>query len=260
MNRLHLYNTKSREIETFSPQNPPTVTMYACGPTVYDKTHIGHMRKYFGDDVLRRTLELLGFDVKHVMNITDVGHLTDDQDAGEDKLEKGAKEQGRTVWEIAEFYTDYFRETMHAINVLPPALEPKATDHVQQMIALTEKLMERGYAYETEQAVYFDTSKDEDYGKLSGQKLNEKMIGVRDEVVEDKQKRNPAPPTPETPKAATKKTVVISSAAPAVATLAPAPQKKKQPVVAASAPALIIGMSPPPHAVICFSVSAKADP
>lgn len=190
---LKLYNTKSREIEEFKPLNTPIVTMYACGPTVYDKTHIGHMRKYIGDDTLRRTLIALGYDVKHVMNITDVGHLTGDEDeTGEDKIEKGAKKEGKTVWEIAEMYTDYFRRTMEQINVLPPALEPRATDHVGTMITLTKKLIEEGYAYETDQAVYFDISKNENYGSLSGQRIEEKQVAVRKDVVEDKQKRNPA--------------------------------------------------------------------
>lgn len=189
---LKLYNTASRSIEEFSPLNPPVVTMYACGPTVYDKTHIGHMRKYIGDDTLCRALMLLGYEVKHVMNITDVGHLTDDADNGEDKLEKGAKKESKTVWDIAREYTDYFHETMEAVGVLPPVIEPKATDHIAQMIALSERLVEKGFAYETDQALYFDTSKDSEYGKLSRQKLSEKEVGVRDDVVTDPQKRHPA--------------------------------------------------------------------
>ena len=112
-----LYNTLSRTTEDFKPLTPPKVTMYACGPTVYDDTHIGHMRKYAGDDTLRRSLMLFGYEVNHVMNITDVGHLTDDGDAGEDKLEKGAAKSGQTVWEIADHYTKRFLDTMTAINV-----------------------------------------------------------------------------------------------------------------------------------------------
>ncbi len=189
---LTLYNTATRSIEEFTPLNPPTVTMYACGPTVYDNTHIGHMKKYIGDDILRRTLTLLGYDVKHVMNITDVGHLSDDGDAGEDKLEKGAKKEGKTVWEIAAFYTDQFESTMRGVGVLPPTLQVKATDHIPEMITLNEKLQEKGFAYETDQALYFDVSKDPKYGEFSGQKLSEKEVGARDDVVIDPKKRNPA--------------------------------------------------------------------
>jgi cysteinyl-tRNA synthetase len=190
---LSLYNTKTRSIEQFTPLNAPTVTMYACGPTVYDKTHIGHMRKYIGDDILRRTLSLLGYDVKHVMNITDVGHLTgDENETGEDKLEKGASREGKTVWDIAQEYLDYFRMTMDSVNILPPSLEPRATDHVEQMIAMVQTLVEKGFAYETEQAVYFDVSKDLHYGEFSGQKLGDKEVGARDDVVTDPNKRNAA--------------------------------------------------------------------
>ncbi len=187
---LKLYNTLSRSIEEFSPLNPPTVTMYACGPTVYDFTHIGHMRKYVGDDILRRTLTLLGYDVKHVMNITDVGHLTNDADDGDDKLEKKAATEGKTVWDIAEYYTNYFHTTMQAVNVLAPTIEPKATSHIAEMIAMVERLIEKGFAYETANAIYFATSKDAAYGKLSGQKLADKEVAVRDDVVIDPDKKH----------------------------------------------------------------------
>jgi cysteinyl-tRNA synthetase len=189
---MRLYNTKSRSIEDFSPLSGKTVTMYACGPTVYDYTHIGHMRKYIGDDILRRTLTALGYEVKHVMNITDVGHLTNDSDTGDDKFEKTAQKEGKSVWDIAAFYTNYFHTTMEAVHVLPPVIEAKATDHIKEMIALVEKLVAEGYAYETSQAVYFDVSKDAHYGELSGQKLSEKETAARDDVVIDPDKRNPA--------------------------------------------------------------------
>ncbi len=191
MATLRLYNTASKIIEDFIPLNPPTVTLYACGPTVYDKTHIGHMRKYIGDDILRRTLSLLGYKVQHVMNITDVGHLTNDDDSGDDKLEGMAAKEGLTVWDVAREYTEYFHMTMRAVGVLVPTVESKATDHIADMRALIEKLFEKGYAYETEQAIYFDTTKDKDYGKLSGQKLSEKETGVREDVVTDPAKKNP---------------------------------------------------------------------
>lgn len=189
---MRLYNTKSRTIEEFTPLTDKTVTMYACGPTVYDYTHIGHMRKYIGDDVLRRTLSLLGYEVKHVMNITDVGHLTNDSDTGDDKFEKKAIAEGKSVWDIAQFYTAYFNTTMEAVHVLPPTILAKATDHITEMIALNEQLIAKGFAYETNQALYFDTSKDPHYGELSGQKLADKEVAARDDVIIDPDKKNPA--------------------------------------------------------------------
>jgi len=192
MKKLTIYNTKSRSIEEFIPLSEGVVTMYACGPTVYDFTHIGHMRKYVGDDILKRTLTLLGYTVKHVMNITDVGHLTSDSDEGDDKFEKKAVIEGKTVWEIAEFYTQYFHKSMQAVNVVPPNIEPKATDHISEMIGLVEQLIAKGFAYETEQAVYFDVSKDSSYGSFSGQKLSDKEVAVRDDVIIDPSKKHPA--------------------------------------------------------------------
>ncbi|MEK7106191.1 MAG: cysteine--tRNA ligase, partial [Patescibacteria group bacterium] len=190
---LNLYNTKTKSIELFTPLNGDIVTMYACGPTVYDYTHIGHMRKYIGDDILRRSLSYLGYEVKHVMNITDVGHLTNDSDEGDDKFEGKAKSEGKSVWDIAKFYTDYFHESMQAVNVLPPNIaEAKATDHIAQMIDLNKKLVAKGFAYETDQALYFDVSKDSHYGELSGQKLSDKIVGAREEVAKDLQKKNPS--------------------------------------------------------------------
>lgn len=189
---LNLYNTQSKKIEPFVPLTKNSVSFYACGPTVYDYTHIGHMRKYIGDDLLRRTLTYLGYSVTHVMNITDVGHLTDDSDDGDDKFEKKAALEGLTVWEIAEFYTRYFHKSMEAVNVLAPHHETKATDHIKEMIALVETLIEKGFAYETSQALYFDTSKDKEYGKLSGQHLHEKEVGSREDVITDPEKKNPA--------------------------------------------------------------------
>lgn len=189
---FNLYNTKTRSIELFTPLKDNVVTMYACGPTVYDFTHIGHMRKYIGDDILRRTLTLIGYDVKHVMNITDVGHLTNDSDSGDDKFEKKAIAEGKTVWDIAKYYTDYFHTTMREVNVLAPTIESKATDHIADMIALVEQLIAKGFAYETEQAIYFDVSRDAHYGSLSGQKLTDKEVAVRDDVVIDSDKKHPA--------------------------------------------------------------------
>ncbi|MBI4035855.1 cysteine--tRNA ligase [Candidatus Daviesbacteria bacterium] len=188
---LRIYNTLSRKVEDFQPINPPQVGMYACGPTVYDYTHIGHLRKYVGDDILRRVLESNNYEVKHVMNITDVGHLVSDEDSGEDKMEKGARESGRTVWEVAKFYEDYFWKSVETVNIKRPEIVAKATDHIEEQIKLIHKLEKNGFTYQTDQAIYFDISKFPDYTKLSGQKLEEKETGAREDVVVDKQKKNP---------------------------------------------------------------------
>jgi len=189
---IKLYNTLSRTIEEFDPLNPPKAGMYACGPTVYDYTHIGHVRKYINDDILRRILEYCGFDVTHVMNITDVGHLSSDGDEGEDKLEKGAKKFGKTPLDVARFFEKDFWDNLDQVNIKRPTVVCRATEHIEDQIALIEQLQERGYTYQTKGAVYFDVSKFGDYEKLSGQKLSEKEIGVRDDVVVDSEKRNPA--------------------------------------------------------------------
>ena len=188
---MKLYNTLSRKIEEFKPLNPPNVSLYTCGPTVYDYTHIGHMRTYVNNDILKRTLIFLGYKVKHVMNITDVGHLTGDDDWGEDKLEKGAKKTGKTVWEVAKFYTDFYFQTTDALNILRPDIICKATDHIKKMLQLINQLEKKGFTYKTKEAVYFDTSKFVSYGKLSGQKLEEKLKGARDDVYLDPGKKNP---------------------------------------------------------------------
>ncbi len=189
---MKLYNTLTRKIEDFQPINPPIVTFYSCGPTVYDYTHIGHMRTYTNNDVLKRALKYLGFQVKHVMNTTDVGHLTGDDDSGEDKLEKGAKKTGKTVWEVADFYTDYFFKTIEALNIGRPDIVCPATKHIAQMIEMIKKLEAKGYTYKTREALYFDVSKFKNYGKLSGQKLEEKIQKAREEVHIDPDKKHPA--------------------------------------------------------------------
>ncbi|NTU73246.1 cysteine--tRNA ligase, partial [Candidatus Roizmanbacteria bacterium] len=189
---MKLYNTLSKKIEDFAPLNPPAVTMYSCGPTVYDYTHIGHIRKYVIDDLLKRSLAYLGYSVNHVMNITDVGHLTGDDDSGSDKLEKGVAKTGKTIEEVVKFYTDFFFETMDAVNIQRPSHIPKATEYVPQMIEINKKLVEKGHAYDTEEALYYDVSTFPEYGKLSGQRLEDKMKAVREEVYEDKNKRNGA--------------------------------------------------------------------
>jgi cysteinyl-tRNA synthetase len=175
---LKLFNTLTRQINEFKPLSPSLVTMYTCGPTVYDYTHIGHLKKYVGDDLLKRVLIANGFQVKHVMNITDVGHLTSDSDSGDDKLEKGAKERNMTVWEVAKFFEDYFFKAVERVNIIRPDIVPRATEHVNEQIKLIEKLQEKGFTYITDEAVYFDVSKFSTYTKLSGQKLEEKEVGV----------------------------------------------------------------------------------
>ncbi|MBI2086023.1 cysteine--tRNA ligase [Candidatus Daviesbacteria bacterium] len=188
---MRIYNTLTKKVEDLIPLNPPKVGMYACGPTVYDYSHIGHLRKYVSDDILRRVLENSGYEVKHVMNITDVGHLVSDEDSGEDKMEKGARESGRTVWEVAKFYEDYFWKSVDTVNTKRPSIVAKATDHIEEQVKLIQKLEKNGFIYQTDQAIYFDISKFPNYTKLSGQKLEEKEIGAREDVVIDKQKKSP---------------------------------------------------------------------
>ncbi|MCK6462647.1 MAG: cysteine--tRNA ligase [Candidatus Pacebacteria bacterium] len=189
---MKLYNTASRKIEEFKPLHPPDVSFYSCGPTVYDYTHIGHLRTYINNDVLKRFLQYLGYKMKHVMNITDVGHLTGDGDEGEDKMEKGAAKKGATVWDLAKVYTDYFLYSIDALNIKRPDVFSNATGHIPEFIDLIKILEKKGFAYETKEAVYFDVSKFKNYGKLSGQKLAEKKIAVREEVHADPGKKNPA--------------------------------------------------------------------
>ncbi len=188
---MRLFNTLSRKIEDFKPVFEEQVTMYTCGPTVYDYTHIGHARKYIGDDILKKILRANGYKVKHVMNVTDVGHLTSDEDEGDDKMEKGAKERAMTVWEVAKFFEDYFFKAMEQVNVERPDIVARATEHINEQIKLIERLEKNGYVYLTDEAIYFDVSKFPDYTKLSGQKLEEKETGVRSEVRIDSHKRNP---------------------------------------------------------------------
>ncbi len=190
---LKIFNSLSKKVEEFKPIDDLEVKLYACGPTVYDNPHIGHGRKYVNDDVLRRVLENVeGLKVKHVQNITDVGHLVSDADEGEDKLEKGAEKTGKTVWEVADEYTKVFFEEMDMLNILRPSVSCKATDHIPEQIELIQKLVEKGYAYETEEAVYFEVSKFPSYGKLFGQNLDEKLVGVREEVETETNKKHPA--------------------------------------------------------------------
>ena len=187
---MKLYNTLTRQIEEFIPISPPNVGLYACGPTVYDYTHIGHLRKYTMDDVLIRMLRQEGFLVKFVQNITDVGHLTSDGDTGEDKLEKGARKFGQSVWDIAHKFEDYFFYSMDEMGNLRPDISCRATEHIQEQLELVLQLEKKGFAYVIEgDGVYFDTSKFKDYGKMAKLDLENLQAGVRVEQVEGK--RNP---------------------------------------------------------------------
>lgn len=176
---LRIYNTLSRSIESFKPLLASKVGMYSCGPTVYDYQHIGHMRRYVGDDILIRVLRANNFDVKHVMNITDVGHLVSDADTGEDKMEKGAKKFGLSVWDIAKKFEAQFKDSCEFLNIVLPKDLMHATDFISEQIELIKKLEDKGFTYKTRDGIYFDTSKFETYFKLSRQNPEELRGGIR---------------------------------------------------------------------------------
>lgn len=185
---MKLYNTLSKKVEEVRPQHAPEVTIYTCGPTVYDYAHIGHWFNYIRMDVLIRTLRTQGWQPKWVMNITDVGHLVSDADEGEDKLEKGAKREGKTAWEVAEFYTADFLEGMRLLNMLEPDYLTKATEHIGDQIELIEILEAKGYTYTIDDGVYYDTSKFPHYADFAQLDLEEQQAGAR--VGFNQQKRN----------------------------------------------------------------------
>ena len=186
---IYFYNTLTRKKELFKPIEEKKVKMYSCGPTVYKNATIGNMRTNMFQDTLRRVLKYNGYELKHVMNITDVGHLVSDGDEGEDKMLKSAREEHKTPLEIAEHYTKLFFKDLERLNIETPEIVCKATDHIPEMLAMVEKIMERGYAYETSTAIYFDVSKLDEYGILSGINLKEQKSGARVEI--DPEKRNP---------------------------------------------------------------------
>ena len=195
---MQFYNTLGRQIEQFKPLKDGEVSLYTCGPTVYSYYHIGNLRNAVFNDTLKRSLQASGYEVKHVMNVTDVGHLTSDADEGEDKLEKGASAEGKTVWEVADFYTEAFKNDVAKLNILPPNgykgskdNYARATDFIPQQVELVKILLEKGFAYQAEKAIYFDTAKLSDYGELTGQKLSEKEVAARPDVVTDSEKRHP---------------------------------------------------------------------
>lgn len=187
--RLHIFNTLGRTVQEFVPRTEGLVHLYACGPTVYDYATIGNFRTFIFVDVLRRTLAALGNEVRHVMNVTDVGHLASDADEGEDKMIAGARREGRTVWEIAESYTERFFADARALNILRPHVVAKATDHIDDMIALIRRLEARGFTYVAGGNVFFDVARFTRYGELALLDRQQLQAGARISV--DRSKRNP---------------------------------------------------------------------
>ncbi|HCM91989.1 MAG TPA: cysteine--tRNA ligase [Lachnospiraceae bacterium] len=187
---MKIYNSLTRNIEEFVPNEPGKVSMYTCGPTVYHYAHIGNLRSYICEDVLEKILRFSGFDVKRVMNITDVGHLASDADTGEDKMLKGAKREHKSVMEIAQFYTDAFFSDCAKLNIKTPDVVEPATNCIPEFINMIEGLLEKGYAYKAGENVYFDTSRLKEYYVFGNQNEEELMVGVRDDVSEDINKRN----------------------------------------------------------------------
>ncbi len=189
---MYLYNTATRKKEEFIPRFEGKVSMYTCGPTVYHYAHIGNLRSYIMEDILEKYLRFTGYDVKRVMNITDVGHLTSDGDTGDDKMLKGAKREKKTVMEIAQFYTDAFFEDCKKLNIKRPDVVEPATQCIDEFIRVIESLIEKGYAYEAGGNIYFDTSKLEQYYIFNDFKEEDLAVGVREGVEEDSNKKNKA--------------------------------------------------------------------
>lgn len=206
---MRIYNTLTRQEEEITVSNPDGVLrIYSCGPTVYSRQHIGNYRAYINWDIFHRALDYLDYKVKRVVNITDVGHLTSDDDWGEDKMEKGAKLEGKSPDQIADYFIRLYLSDLSTLNILTPSgeeIDPsmniadlgkynwtRATEYIDAMIELNKMIEANGYSYETDQALYFDVSKYPDYTRLSGQKLSEKIVGARNEVNQDPKKRNPA--------------------------------------------------------------------
>jgi len=186
---VNLFNTDGRKIEPFKPLKDGKVGLYCCGPTVYNYAHIGNLRAFMFEDILRRTLEYSGYKVKHIMNVTDVGHLTDDGDDGEDKMIKAAREKGMSVWDIASFFTDAFMDDTARLNILKPTMYSKATEHIEDMIKMIQKLEEKGFTYAAGGNIYFDSSKFPEYGKMALLDKQDLQHGAR--VVVDTNKKGP---------------------------------------------------------------------
>jgi cysteinyl-tRNA synthetase len=187
--QLQIFNTLTRKKEVFKPLIDNEVRLYTCGPTVYSYAHIGNLRTYIFEDIFKRVLAFNGFKVKHVMNITDVGHLTSDADTGEDKLEVGARREKRSVWEIAEFYTKIFFEDIRRLNIIFPNIVCKATDHIKEMIELIKSLQQKGYTYWIDDGIYYNTLKFRNYERLAKLDLKKLKPGAR--VEKNLQKKNP---------------------------------------------------------------------
>ena len=187
---MKFYNTLTKKIDEFVPNNKDVVTLYTCGPTVYHFAHIGNLRTYIMEDVLEKALNFVGYNVKRVMNITDVGHLTSDGDTGEDKMLKGAKREHKSVMDIAKYYTDCFKEDCNKLNIKWPETVIPATSMIDYYINFIEELIKKGYAYFANGNVYFDTSKLKDYYVLSNHVLDDLMEGVREGVSIDSNKKN----------------------------------------------------------------------
>ncbi|MCA9386917.1 cysteine--tRNA ligase [Candidatus Dojkabacteria bacterium] len=188
---MKIYNTLGRELQEFKPINEHQVSFYQCGPTVYSRQHIGNLYSALKGDLIRRTLVYLGYEVKYVKNITDVGHLVSDEDEGEDKMEKGAKKEGITPSEIAKRYTDLYHNDLKKLDILEPDVETVATQYVKKMADMVQDLLNNGYAYVTDKAIYFDVDKFKNYTELSGQKLEENKIGAGHGDEGDSEKKNP---------------------------------------------------------------------
>ena len=184
---MKLYNTLTKQVEDITPIKPPTTTVYTCGPTVYDYPHIGNWFTFIRYDLLVRALKVSGMQPKWVMNITDVGHLVSDADEGEDKLEKGARRENKTAWDVAKFYADYFVDGLKRLNISEPDFLPRATDHIQEQIDLIKKLEDKGYTYVIDDGVYFDTSKFESYADFAQLDVDDLLAGARVELNPQKQ-------------------------------------------------------------------------
>ncbi|MFQ5696856.1 MAG: cysteine--tRNA ligase [Myxococcota bacterium] len=190
MSELVLYNTRTHRKERFEPIHEGRVHLYSCGPTVYSYQHVGNMRPYLFSDLLRRTLQYAGYRVRQVINITDVGHLTDDADSGEDRMERAARESGESAHEVAERYTRIFQDDLRSLNCLEPAVWCRATDHIADQLEMVRILEERGFCYRTSDGIYFDTSKDPHYGELARTHLADQRPGAR--IGAAGEKRSPA--------------------------------------------------------------------
>ena len=189
---MQIYNTLTRKKEEFVPHTPGVVKMYTCGPTVYNYDHIGNLRTYIFEDILEKTLRYLGYDVTRAMNITDVGHLTSDSDSGEDKMVKESKKEQKSVLDIAHFYTEAFKRDTEKLNIKWPDIVSPATENIPMYFKIISKLLDTGYAYISGGNVYFDTSKVTDYYRLTNDKYESMVVGVREGVLEDKNKKNQA--------------------------------------------------------------------